>query len=117
MGGGSKTTYLGVGIEKAIDSDPEGIILDPNNDADRINNIEIPHEWARKRNDILTEAERTVLRAELGKLIWIARIARPGAIYNASATAQTSPGNKMVDLQVGDEEFSENEDKIPRKKD
>ena len=28
------------------------------------------------------------MRSELGKLMWVARIARPGAIYDASAAAQ-----------------------------
>ena len=59
-----------------------GIISDYNNYEGRINQIEIPHERARRRNDALTEEEeQTILRSKLGKLMWVARIARPGAIY------------------------------------
>ena len=47
-------------------------------------------------NEILTEAGKTILRSELGKLMRIARIARPGAIYDASAAAQTFPNEEMV---------------------
>ena len=72
-----------------IDSDSECIILDPDKYEGEINHIEIPHGRARHRNGALTEEEQTILRAELGKLMWIARIARPGGIYDASAAAQT----------------------------
>ena len=44
---------------------------------------------------ILTGNEKAALRSELAKLMWIARIARPGAIYDASASAQTFPGEEM----------------------
>ena len=36
------------------------------------------------------------MRSGLGKLIWIARIARPGAIYGASAAAQTFSDGEII---------------------
>ena len=83
---GNKAAYLGMGIEKVSDSNSEGIILDSDNYEGGISHIEIPHERARRRHDALTEAERTISRSEFGKLI---RIARSGAIYDASAAAKT----------------------------
>ena len=62
------------------------------------------------RNDALTE-EQSILRSELGKLMRIARIGLPGAIYDASAAAQTFAGGEMADLQIEKEEFSKIEEK------
>ena len=47
-------------------------------------------------NELLAEAEQTILRSDMGKLMRIARIARPDAIYDASAAAQTFPTEEMV---------------------
>ena len=69
---------------------------------EKINRIVIPHERMMAPNEILTDSEQTILRSELGKLMWIARIARPGAIYDASAAAQTFSTVEMI-------EFSEEE--------
>ena len=80
-----------------------------------INHIEIPHERMLAPGGILTENEQTTLRSELGKLMWIARIARPGAIYDASASAQTFSAAEMMDFLEEEEEestLSENEEKI-----
>ena len=46
--------------------------------------------------------------------MWIARIARPGAIYDASASSQTFPTGEMMDFLAEEEEItlSENEEKI-----
>ena len=54
-----------------------------------MNHIEISHERTRAPNGPSTDDEQTILRSELGKLMWIAQLARPGAIYGDSATAQT----------------------------
>ena len=63
----------------------------------KINRIGISHErMMMTPGEILTENEQTALRSELGKLMWIARIARPGAIYDASAAAQTFSVEEMV---------------------
>ena len=64
------------------DSDCEGIISYSDNYEGEINHIEIPHERTKKRNESLTE-EQSILRSGLGELMRIARIARPGAIYDA----------------------------------
>ena len=77
-----------MGIGNVRDSDFEGLILDTGDYGDKINRVEIPHERANLRNAALTEAELSILRSELWKLIWISRIARPGAIYEASTAAQ-----------------------------
>ena len=44
---------------------------------------------AKQKNEPLTEDGRFVLRSELGELMRIVRIARPGALYGASVSAQT----------------------------
>ena len=72
---------------------------------------------ARHRNGDLTEAEQTIFRSGLGKLIWVARIARTGAIYGASAATRTFSDGEMADSVIGNEDFSENEEKgISKKK-
>ena len=76
-------------IGKVSDSDFEGLILDSDNYEDKIDQIEIAHERENQRNGSLTEASQSILRSELWKLMRIARTARPGAIYDASAAAQT----------------------------
>ena len=42
------------------------------------------------KNEPRTAEEQSELRSELVKLIWIARVARPGALCDASVSAQTS---------------------------
>ena len=86
-------------IAKATDSDTECVILDSDNYGGGINQIEIPHERARRRNGDVTEEGQTILRSALRKLMRIARIARTGAIDDASAAAQTFPdgGNGRFD--------------------
>ena len=48
------------------------------------------------------------MRSELGKLMWLARIARPDAIYDASAAAQNfanfKPGNNDEETSFGGNE-------------
>ena len=41
----------------------------------------------------------------------VARIALPGAIYDASAAAQKFPGGETVDVLDGKEDILENEEK------
>ena len=66
-----------------------GVALGANNYEGGINHIEISHERTRAPGEPSTEDEQTILRSELGKLMRIARIARPGAIYDAPAAAPT----------------------------
>ena len=80
--------YLGMKIEKVDSNDFKGIILDSNNYEDKINHIEISHARSKQKDDFLTEEEQSIMRSELGKLMWLARIARPDAIYDASAAAR-----------------------------
>ena len=67
------------------------MVLDSNKYEGGINHIVNPHGRMMAPGEILTGNEQTALRSELGKLMWIARIARPGAIYDASVPAQTYP--------------------------
>ena len=68
-----------------------------------INHIEIPHARTRTPEEPLAEAGRANFRSELGKLMWIARIARPGVIYDALAAAQTFSDGEIIDfLEKGD---------------
>ena len=90
----NKATYFGMKIEKVSNADSEGIIREPGNYADKINHIEIPHERTRQPCETLTEASHAISRSELCKLMWIARITRPGAIYDASAAAHSFSGGK-----------------------
>ena len=93
---GNEATYLGMKSMKTKNEDSDGVVLDPNKYEGEINHIEIPHERMMAPNGILTENEQTILGSELGTLMWIARIARPGAIYDASAAAQTFPTGELI---------------------
>ena len=52
-----------------------------------VKDIRILPESAKHVGDWITESERYVLRSELGKLMWVAGIARPGALYDDAADA------------------------------
>ena len=95
---GNQETYLRMWVKKVSDSGFEGIILDSNNYGGKINHIEIPHERTRRGNGALAGEGRTILRSELGKSM---RIARPGAIYDASAAAQTFSEGKWAIRRSG----------------
>ena len=86
--------------------DFKGVILDSNNYEDKISQIEIFHAGSKEKDDFLTEEEQSIMRSELGKLMWLARIARPDAIYDASAAAQNF-ANWQPD--VSKDEISEDE--------
>ena len=97
--GGNKSTYLGMGIGKVSDSDYEGIMSGSNNYEGKIDIIEIPRGVSKEMPDDLTGDAQANLRSELGRLMWIARIARPGAIYDASAAARTFTTEEIADFQ------------------
>lgn len=46
--------------------------------------------------DLLTVEEKFTLRYERLELVWICRIARPGAVYDASVAAQTFDGASVL---------------------
>ena len=50
-----------------------------------VNRIEIPHERTRAPNEPLTEDEQPIFRSELGKLMRIAWVARPGRCFGRRA--------------------------------
>ena len=81
---------------------------------DEINHIEISHERTRAPKEPLAEADQSILRSELAKLMRIARIARPGAIYDASAAAQTFSDCEIIEFLEKGGEILENEEKISR---
>ena len=81
--GRNRATYLCIEIAKVRDPDCDGLILDPDNYGDKINHIEIPHVGCKWMPEALTGDDRSILRSELWKLMWVARIARPGEIYDA----------------------------------
>ena len=89
---------FGDGAWEVVDSDSEGIILDSNNYEDEIDHIGIPHERARGRNEAITEEDHAISRSELGKLMGVARIERPGAIYDAAADSQIFSVGKTIDI-------------------
>ena len=98
-GGGGYIDLFGYGVEKANDSNSECLNLDSANYEDKINQVEIPHERGKQRPGDVTEDEQAALRSALGGSIWVARIARPGAIYDSSAADQTFTEGKIVGLQ------------------
>ena len=53
----------------------------------------------------------TILRSELGALMWVAWIARPGAIYDESSAAKTASEGQVIDSLVGNEDIPEREEK------
>ena len=81
-------------IEKAIGADSECVILDSDNYEGEINHIEILRERTNHRNESLMEEEeeQSAWRSELWKLMWVARIASPVAIYDDSAASRTFSG-------------------------
>ena len=89
MWGGNKATYLGMVIEKLSGPDFGGLILGPNNYGDKINNIGIPHERSKQTTETLAVDEQPILRSGFSELMRISRIARTGAIYDASTAART----------------------------
>ena len=99
--GASSGLFLGAGVGKLSDSECGCVILVPDNYGGKINQIEIPHERAMRRNGALTEAEQSILRSGLGELMWIARTARAGAIYDAAAAARNFSDGKMADSMIG----------------
>ena len=89
-------------VKKVGDSDSECIISESDNYEDKFNQIGIPHARTRGRTDAWAEEEQSILRSELGKLMRIARIARPGAIYDASAAEQTFTESQIFDFPSRD---------------
>ena len=97
--GGNGSTYLEEGVAKTNSEEPDGIILDSDNYDGEINHIGISHERTRTPDEPPKDDGEAILRSELGKLMRIARIARPGAIYDVSAAAQTfSLGGRIFDV-------------------
>ena len=82
--------------------------MDSNNYEGKINHIEISQARSKQKGDFLTEEEQSAMRSELGKLMWLARIARPDAIYNASAAAQNFANFEPENCDV-ETSFAENE--------
>ena len=64
-----KSDLCGMQIGKEFGSNSDGVIRDSDNYDGGINHIEISHERAIRRNGALKEAEQTILRLELGKLM------------------------------------------------
>ena len=101
--GGNEAIYLGMEIPKVNNDDSDGIVSGSDKYEEKINHIEIPHARTRTPKEPLAEAERANSRPDLGKLMRIARIARPDVIYDALAAAQTFPDGEIIDfLEKGD---------------
>ena len=103
--GETNRLMLAMKIPKVNNGNFNGTILGPNNNEGEINHIGISHERTQRTRapkEPLTEEAQAILRSELGRLMWAARIARPGAIYDDSAAAQTfSDGELMNVLEIG----------------
>ena len=62
----------------------------------KIGTVEIPHQRTRTPNEILTETELSIFRSEIGKLTWIARMARPDLMYDVFEAAQFSQNREVI---------------------
>ena len=112
--GENGSTYLGMKIAKVNNGEFGWVALDANNYEGRINHIEISHERTREPNEPSAEDKQKILRSELGKLIFVARIVSPGAIYDDAAAAQTFPdGGLMEVLDRGGGILENGEDGVP----
>ena len=76
---------------------PRGISMNTNGFEDKIKSIGISHERTRATNEPLTEL--SILRTELGKLTWVARMARPDLMYDVFDSAQISPEGEIIDME------------------
>ena len=100
----NEATYVRMEISKVNNEDFDGIVVGSDKYEGEINHIEIPHVRTRTPSESLAESDQANLRPELGKLMRIARIARPGVIYDASAAAQTFSDGEIIDfLEKGKE--------------
>ena len=84
----NEETYVGAKITKVDHGELRCIISDSRNYEGAVNYIGISHERTRGPKELKAEGEQAISRSELGRLIWIARIARQGSIYDDSAAAQ-----------------------------
>ena len=85
----NESTYLGMKISKAHNENFDGAISGPNKYDEEVNHIGIPHDRTRASGEPLAEAGLSIFLSGIGKSMMAARIGRPGAIYDASAAAQT----------------------------
>ena len=67
----------------------QGVNLSPGNYEGGMRYIAILQRRDKQKKETTTEEAQFELRSELGEIMRIARIARPGALYDASVTAQT----------------------------
>ena len=85
--------YLGVGITKDENGNRFAcIILRPNDYEGESKDISMLPEGANRAGDFLDLEEKFALRSEFTKLMRLARIARPGVLYDASVSARTFAG-------------------------
>ena len=76
-------------IIKKRNGNPQCVSMSAKVDVDKIKSIGISHERTRTTNEPLTEL--SILRTELGKLTWVARMARPDLMYDVFDAAQIFP--------------------------
>ena len=94
--GENEAIYLWMGIPTVNSEDSDGVVSGSDKYDGAINHIGIPHARTRTPQEPLGEAEQAHLRSELGKLMRIARIARPVVIYDALAAAQTFSDGEII---------------------
>ena len=93
------SVFMGMEIIKK-DRNTQGVSMGANGFEDKIKSIGISHERTRTPNVPLTETELSILRTELGKLTWIARIDRPDLMYEVFDSAQISPKGEIIDMET-----------------
>ena len=71
-----------------VESVSQGISTNANHAELKIRNIEISNQRSRAPSEKLTEAEFSIFRSELGKLMCLARTARPDLMYDVLDAAQ-----------------------------
>ena len=96
--GENEATYLGMDISEVNNDDFDGIVAGSNKYEAEIYPIGIPNARTRNPKEPLGESDQSNLRSGLGKLMRLARITRPDAMYDASAAAQTFPDGGIIDF-------------------
>ncbi|XP_064622512.1 uncharacterized protein LOC135484764 [Lineus longissimus] len=88
------TKYIGIQIVQENNE----IHLDQNRYAENLNVINISKARALKKDDMVTEKERTELRSKIGQILWIARQTRPDVFFDASYLASRVNQAKVKEL-------------------
>ena len=92
--------YLGMQITREKNG---AIVLDTQGYEDQIHEVEISHSRKKDEESMLTVDEEADFRANLGKLMWIARLTRPDVAFEAAACAQKYKDGEVLYQSYSDQ--------------